>query len=295
MRGSELAELSIFLAVAKHRSFRRTATERGVASSAISHAMRTLEERIGVRLLNRTTRSVSLTEAGARFLADLGPAFDQIAKAHDGLNEFRGSAYGTLRVNVPMSLAPLVLGDVLVPLTRAHPGLKLDIVASDALVDIVEDGFDAGIRLGEKLTQDMIAVRIARTARFTVIGAPTYLAGRQLPKHPRDLADHVCIRYRFPSGKMFDWEFGRGGRSAGGRRRRADHARQPGDDGRSGLGGLRARLRLERIAPRPLSKQAGSCPCLADWCPEIDDLFIYCSSRRHVSAGLRALIDILKA
>src|SRR5579862_6035898 len=160
MNGSELAELATFLAVARLRGFSKAAVERGVASSAVSHSIRSLEERVGVRLLHRTTRSVSLTDAGERFLAELQPAFGQIGKALDTLNDFRGTPFGTLRLNVPASIGTFVLRDVMGPLLKQNPGLHLDVVATDRLVDIVAEGFDAGVRFGERLSQDMVAVRI---------------------------------------------------------------------------------------------------------------------------------------
>ncbi len=189
----------------RQRSFRKAAVERGVASSAISHAIRSLEARVGVRLFHRTTRSVSLTDAGARLFAELQPAFGQIGKALDSLNAFRGTPFGTVRVNVPTSIAPFVLHDVMGPLLRQNPGLHLDIVATDSLVDIVEEGFDAGIRFGERLSQDVVAVRIKPRLRFAVVGSPAYFAGRRMPRTPGDLREHDCIRYRFPSGTIFNW------------------------------------------------------------------------------------------
>lgn len=179
MRASELGEMSTFLAVARHRSFRKAATERGVASSAVSHAIRSLEERIGVRLLQRTTRSVALTDAGERFLAELAPAFEQIARAQESLNTFRETPFGTVRINLPTSIAPFLLRDVMVPLIEENPGLNLDVVATDSLVDIVEEGFDAGIRFGEVLSRDMVAVRIGPVQRLVVVGSPEYLS-----RHP---------------------------------------------------------------------------------------------------------------
>jgi DNA-binding transcriptional LysR family regulator len=293
MRASELGEMSTFLAVAKHRSFRKAATERGVASSAVSHAIRSLEERIGVRLLQRTTRSVALTDAGERFLAELAPAFDQIARAQESLNTFRETPFGTVRINLPTSIAPFLLRDVMVSLIDENPGLNLDIVATDRLVDIVEEGFDAGIRFGEVLSQDMVAVRIGPVQRLVVVGSPAYLRTKAPLEHPRDLARHVGIRYRFPSGKMFNWRFERDG-----------EAIEVEVDGPITLddqelmveaaakgGGLayvwedRARHHLDdgTLAIR-----------LGDWSPMKGDLFLYYPSRRHLSGGLRVLIDRLR-
>jgi len=206
MENAELAELAVFAAVAKHLSFRQAATERGTYSSAISHSIRSLEIRVGVRLFHRTTRSVSLTEAGEMLFARLGPALSDMRAAVDELNSFRATPFGTVRINVPNSIAPFILGDAVELLTR-NPGLKLEIVATDTLFDIVEEGFDAGIRLGERLSQDMIAVRIKSTFRFIVVGSPRYFEGKPTPVTPHDLHHHACIRYAFPSGAILNWEF----------------------------------------------------------------------------------------
>lgn len=294
MHGTELAELSTFLAVARFRSFKQAAVERGVAASAVSHAIRSLEERVGVRLFHRTTRSVSLTEAGERFLEELGPAFGQIEQALDSLNSFRGTPFGTVRINLPTSIAAFVLHDVMGPLIRQNPGLKLDIVATDSLVDIVEEGFDAGIRFGERLMQDMIAVRIKPTLRFSVVGAPAYFKGRNVPQEPADLRDHSCIRYRFPSGTMFDWEFEKDGEAIDievngpitldNQELMAEAALQ--GCGLAYVWDARVKQHLESGA---------LIRCLGDWCAPNNNLFLYYPSRRHLSAGLRAVIDMLKA
>ncbi|MBV8793649.1 MAG: LysR family transcriptional regulator [Hyphomicrobiales bacterium] len=294
MRGAELAELENFVAVARHRSFRKAATERGIVPSAVSHAIRGLEDRVGVRLLRRTTRSVSLTDAGERFLADLEPAFGQIENALDNLNAFRGAPFGTVRLNVPTSIAPFILQDVMGELLQRNPGLRLDIVATDSLVDIVEQGFDAGIRFGERLSQDMVAVRIKPRLRFAVVGSPSYFEGRATPKTPHDLRNHACIRYRFPSGAIFNWEFERNG-----------EALTVDVDGPITLDGqelmIEAALQGCGLAyiwdhrARPYLANGALIGCLDDWCPVYDSLYLYYPSGRHVSAGMRALIDLLKA
>jgi DNA-binding transcriptional LysR family regulator len=293
MAQMELVELSTFLAVARLRSFRKAATERGVAASAISHAIRSLEERVGVRLLHRTTRSVSLTDAGQRLFFELQPAFEQIGNALDSLNAFRGAPFGTVRVNVPASIAPFVLHDVMGPLLQQNPGLQLDIVATDQLVDIVEKGFDAGIRFGERLSQDMVAVRIRPPLRFAVVGSPGYFEGRQIPLAPTDLSEHACIRYRFPSGAILNWEFERqaeaievevnGPITLDGQELMVEAALQG-----CGLAYIYEHRVLEHLARGTLMR------CLEDWCAYDDTLFLYYPSRRHVSAGLRALINMLR-
>jgi DNA-binding transcriptional LysR family regulator len=294
MRGADLAELSTFLTVARQKSFRKAALERGVASSAVSHSIRSLEERVGVRLFHRTTRNVSLTDAGQRFLAELQPAFGQIATALDSLNSFRATPFGVVRINVPASAATIILQDVMAPLLAENPGLQLDIVATDKLVDIVEDGFDAGIRFGERLTQEVVAVRIKTRLRFAVVGSPAYLKGRKLPQVPADLHEHECIRYRFPSGAMFNWEFERGGKeivvevkgplTLDAQELMVEAALQG-----CGLAYVWDARVASHLKSRALIR------CLEDWCPIDDSLYLYYPSRRYVSVGLRALIDKLKA
>ena len=296
MQGAELAELSIFLTVAQLQSFSKAAVERGVAPSAISHAIRKLEQRVGVRLFHRTTRSVALTEAGQRFLADLKPAFGQIGTALDALNLYRDTPFGTVRVNLPTAIAPFVLRDVMGPLLVQNPGLRLDVVATDRLIDIVEEGFDAGIRFGERLSQDMVAVRIRPTLRFAVVASPAYLArtGRKLPKKPADLKQHECIRYRFPSGAIFNWEFARHGErlevevngplTLDGQELMVEAALQA-----CGLAYVWDHRVTDHLKNGTLLR------CLDEWCAPEDGLHLYYPSHRHVSAGLKALIAMLRA
>lgn len=293
MHRTELAELSAFLAVARYRSFKQAAVERSVAASAVSHAIRSLEARVGVRLFHRTTRSVSLTEAGGRLLSELQPAFGQIEKAVDGLNVFRGTPFGTVRINIPNSIAPFVLHNVMGPLIKLNPGLELDIVATDRLIDIVQEGFDAGVRFGERLTQDMIAVRIKPTLRFAVVGSPDYLNARQLPIMPADLRDHSCIRYRYPSGAIYNWQFEKNGEAVNvevsgsitldDQELMVEAALQG-----CGLAYVWDNRIMHHLASGALIR------CLDDWCVPDDGLFLYYPSRRYVSAGLRAVIEILK-
>lgn len=293
MTGGELGELATFLAVAHHRSFRRAAIERGVAASAISHSIRSLEARVGVRVFHRTTRSVSLTEAGERFLAELGPAFGQIGKAVDGLNAYRETPFGTVRINVPNSVAPFVLRDVMGPLLRDNPGLSLDIVATDRLMDIAEDGFDAGIRFREQLPQEMVAVKLRLRPRFAVVGSPAYFADRPLPVEPADLHAHSCIRYRFPSGAFLDWGFERAGETVEVSIRGVltlDDQELMVEAALQGCG--LAYIWDDRVMQHIHSGRL--IRCLDEWCAYDDGLFLYYPSRRHLSAGLRAMIDLLR-
>lgn len=293
MESAELAELAVFAAVAKHLSFRLAAVERGTSASAISHAIRNLESRVGVRLFNRTTRSVSLTDAGAMLFSKLEPAMHDVRAAVDQLNAFRDTPFGKVRINLPNSVAPYVLSDVMRELLTRSPGLKLEIVVTDALVDIVEEGFDAGIRLGERLSPDMVAVRIKKTFRFTVVGSPAYFARRKVPRVPQDLHGHDCIRYAFPSGSMLHWEFYKKGETIQVEvdgPLTVDSQEVMAEAAAQGLG--LAYVWTERAAPYLRDGRLVS--CLDDWCTLDEHLYLYFPSRKYHSAGLRALIEAMK-
>jgi DNA-binding transcriptional LysR family regulator len=293
METAELAELAVFASVAKHLSFRQAATERGTSASAVSHSIRSLETRVGLRLFHRTTRSVSLTEAGEALYTRLQPALAGMRNALDELDSFRATPFGTIRINVPISIAPYVLGEAMDLLT-SNAGLKLEVVATDSLVDIVQEGFDAGIRFGERLSQDMIAVRIRPRFRFAVVGSPNYFEKSRAPVTPHDLHNHACIRYAFPSGKIFNWEFVKDGEMvkvevAG--PLTVDSQELMADAAARGLG--LAYIWEDRAAP--YLRDGRLQRCLEDWCTVDEGLFLYFPSRKHQSAGLRAIIDAMKA
>ncbi|KXV05045.1 LysR family transcriptional regulator [Caballeronia megalochromosomata] len=211
MSEPDLSDLHAFLAVARARGFRQAALLRGVSASSLSEAIRRLETRLGVRLLNRTTRSVTPTEAGERLIERLAPAFADIAGALDAVNGFRDSPTGTLRLNVPRIVSREILPPIVARFLASHPGIKLEISATDTFIDVLAAGFDAGIRYDERIERDMIAVPIGpRTQRFVAVAAPSYLAAHGEPKHPRDLVNHACIGHRFDSGVLAVWEFMRG-------------------------------------------------------------------------------------
>ncbi|MGE7992963.1 LysR substrate-binding domain-containing protein [Pseudomonas sp. NPDC089554] len=293
MRTTDLSELAAFDAVARHRSFRRASEERGVTASAISHAVSNLEARVGIRLLNRTTRSVSLTDAGAMLLSQLSPAFGDIGSALDALNQFRDTPFGKVRINAPNSIAPFVLGPIIGPLIAANPNLELEIVATDRLVDIVEEGFDAGIRLGESLRDGMTAVRINRRLRFTVVGSPGYFEQRPMPKTPADLAEHICIRNMYPSGVGYPWTFGRDGKEIDvevkGPVVLHDHELMI----ETALAGTALAYVWEDRA-RPYIESGRLVACLADWIEPEEWPYLYYPTRRYISAGLRAVIEALR-
>jgi DNA-binding transcriptional LysR family regulator len=294
MRTTDLSELSAFDAVARHRSFRRAGEERGVTASAVSHAVSNLEARVGIRLLNRTTRSVSLTDAGAMLWSRLSPAFDDIGSAMDGLNQFRDTPFGKVRINAPSSIAPFVLGSMLGGLMAANPNLEVEIITTDRLVDIVEEGFDAGVRLGESLREGMTAVRINPRLRFAVVASPAYLAARPAPRAPADLAAHVCLRNCYPSGVRFPWTFEKNGREI---------EVQPtgpftSDDHdlliAAALAGAGLAYVWENRA-EPHLRDGRLVRLLDDWCPPEDWLYLYYPTRKYISAGLRAVITALRA
>lgn len=293
MRATDLSELAAFDAVARHRSFRRASEERGVTASAISHAVSNLESRVGIRLLNRTTRSVSLTDAGAMLLSQLSPAFGDIGSALDALNQFRDTPFGKVRINAPNSIAPFVLGPVLGPLIEANPNLELEIVATDRLVDIVEEGFDAGIRLGESLRDGMTAVKINPRLRLTVVGSRDYFARRPVPKSPADLAGHVCIRNLYPSGVSYPWSFSKGGENIDvdvrGPLALHDHELMI----EAALAGIAIAYVWEDRA-RPYVESGRLVACLTDWIVPEDWLYLYYPTRKYLAAGLRAVIDALR-
>jgi DNA-binding transcriptional LysR family regulator len=290
---TKLTDLSTFADVAEHLSFQRAATARGVTRSAVSHAVANLEATLGLRLLNRNTRSVSLTEPGQLLHDRLSSAFSQIDQALEDVNRFRDTPMGTLRLTVPRAIGVTMMGPVVAALTRDNPGLSIDVSSSDSLIDIVAEGFDAGIRFGERLQQDMIASKIDYPFHFAVVGAPDYFAGRTLPAVPADLKQHSCIRYRFPSGVSFPWEF-----------RKDGSALQVDVEGPIQLddqelmietalaGAGLAFVFAERIQSQLQSGRLVR--CLEDWTPQFSNLFLYYPDRAYVSAGLRVLIDLLR-
>src|SRR5271169_1854869 len=212
---AELGDLTAFVTVARAGGFREAARASGGSASSFSEAVSRLETKLGVRLLNRTTRSVAPTEAGARLLDRLGPALGEVEAALDVVNGFRDRPAGTLRLNVPVSAARLVLPRIVPPFLAAYPDIRLEVIAEDGFVDMLAAGCDAGIRYDERLEQDMIAIPIGpREQRFATAASPAYLDRHGRPDHPRDLLDHACLRSRFASGAMTAWEFERDGEVA---------------------------------------------------------------------------------
>lgn len=288
-----LGDLTAFAAIAAHRSFRKAADELELSPSTLSHMMRVLEQNIGVRLLHRTTRSVSATEAGERLFARLQPVLRDLDLALAEVDAFRDRPNGTLRINSGEIGARLLLRSVVPTFLARYPEMRLDLVTEGKLVDIVADGFDAGVRLGEAVPQDMIAVRFGGETRFVVVASPNYLAGREPPRTPDDLKDHNCIGIRMPSGKLYRWEFEKHGQElaiAAMGSLTLDHIELMTESAADGIG---LAFVPERSA-RPYVENGKLIVLLEDWCPSIPGLFLYYPGHRHVPPGLRAFIDVLK-
>lgn len=294
----DLSELNAFLAVARAGGFREAARSGGASASGLSEAVRRLEARLGVRLLNRTTRSVAPTEAGARLIERLGPALGEVAAAIDVVNVFRDRPAGTLKLNVPVSAARIVLPAILPGFLAAYPDIQVEIVAQDNFVDLLAAGCDAGIRYDERLEQDMIAVPIGpRVQRFAAAAAPSYLARHGIPGHPRDLLDHRCLRGRFESGRLIPWEFARGDETI--------VVEPPAalvvtvgsaidlllDVAEQGAGVVT----LFEDWLKPHFARGALAPVLEDWWESFPGPFLYYPGRRLVPAPLRAFIDHVKA
>jgi DNA-binding transcriptional LysR family regulator len=288
-----LAELRAFMAVAEHRSFRRAADLLGITRSSLSHIMRGLEDRLGARLLHRTTRSVSLTDTGERLLKRIDPLMSGLDAALEDVAGEQGRLTGELRINGSEGAIRLLLQEIVPQFMARYPGITLDLVAEGKLVDIVGEGFDAGIRLGEAVPRDMIAVRLSPDMRFLAVASPDYLAAHPAPETPDDLARHQCLRQRLPSGKRYRWEF----------QKRAEEVAMdvPGsltldntqlmvEAAQNGLG---IAYVPEDYAQAAL-KEGRLKTVLDDWCPPIPGLFLYFSGNRHVPASLRALIELVR-
>ena len=294
----DLSDLTAFVTVARARGFRDGARLSGASASSLSEAIRRLESQLGVRLLNRTTRSVAATEAGQRLLERLAPALSEIEDAIDVVNRFRDRPAGTLRLNVPTSAARLVLPAIVPPFLAAYPDITLDIIADESFVDLLQTGCDAGIRYDERLEQDMIAVPIGpRTQCFATAAAPAYLDRAGRPQHPTDLLRHACLRGRFASGAMLAWEYERGGETirvepTGPLVVRLGTATDLAVDAAIAGTGI---VQIFEDWLRPHLQSGALEPVLEDWWPSFSGPFLYYPGRRHLPAPLRAFVDFIKA
>jgi DNA-binding transcriptional LysR family regulator len=294
MPRQNINDLVGFLAVARERSFTKAAAKVGVSQSALSHTVRGLEERLNIRLLTRTTRSVAPTDAGERLLRGLGPRFDEIETELAALSELQDKPSGTIRITAGEHAANAVLWPALAKLLPDYPGIVIEIVVDYGLTDIVTERFDAGVRLGEQVAKDMIAVRIGPDMRWTVVGSPSYFARHPRPKTPQDLTAHACINLRLPTyGGIFAWEFEKGGREL--------KARVEGPVVFNNLA-LRVNAALVGLGLAYLPEDQVRAqiadgqliPVLRDWCPTFSGYHLYYPSRRQHTPAFALLVDALR-
>lgn len=293
MQRTGLTELNAFIEIATHRSFRQAAVKLGMSPSALSHAIRGLEQSLGVRLLNRTTRSVAPSEAGERLLERLRPALRDIADALQEVNEFRSTPAGSIRINCSEAGARILLGPVVGEFLKRYPQVQLDIITEGRPVDIVAEGFDAGVRLFESVPQDMIAVRFGPDLRFAAVASPDYFRGRAKPAVPDDLLEHDCIRFRFPTGQIYRWNFEKGGRPGS-----VDVKGSLTLDNQqlmveAALNGMGIAWVLELNVMQHL-EEGRLVRVLEDWSPTFAGLCLYYPGHRHVPPALRAFADMLR-
>jgi DNA-binding transcriptional LysR family regulator len=289
MQDFDLRDLEAFLAVARTQNFRRAALEQRVSVSSLSQRLRDLEERLGVRLMNRTTRSVASTEAGELLLARVGPAMRDVEAALEQVRGLRDVPSGRLRINAPPPAVDLVLAPMVAPFLAKYPQVDLEIVAESAFVDIVAEGFDAGVRYGEHLAQDMIAVSLGSLQRYAVVASRDYVAQHGRPMQPKDLLDHPCIRTRFGSGAMLDWEFEKAGRIVKVSPPAKLIATYLGPALRAVHDGVGFWLTFEGYV-RYGVKSGALVSVLDDWCPPFPGPFLYYPSRRQPPPALAAFV-----
>ena len=294
MRGAEYGDLASFVAVAEALSFRRASVRLGLSPSALSHAIRELEARLGARLLNRTTRSVALTDAGQALFDRLRPAFADIAGAVEAVRAYRDRPSGTVRINLPKLAAHRVLTPAFGRFTRAYPEVRLEVTVDDGLTDIVAGGFDAGVRPGERLQRDMVAVRITPDLRTAVVGSPAYFVARPAPLTPEDLQDHACINYRWSGGgALYRWPFQREGKAFDVQVEGPLTLNDTDLILAAALEGVGLACLLEdRVAPDLAAGRLVR--VLEDWSPTFPGFFLYYAGRRQTPPALRALIDFLQ-
>lgn len=288
-----LAELSALTLIVTHRSFRKAADELGLSASTLSHMMRTLEANLGVRLLNRTTRSVAPTSAGERLVTRMAPLLREFELALEEVNAFRDLPSGSLRISASEPAARILMEAILPQFLARFPQMSVDLVTDGRLVDIVAEGFDAGIRLGESVPQDMIAVALGPPMRFITVASPDYLEQHPTPSTPDDLQRHRCIAFRMPSGKPYRWEFEKYGQAltvntSG--NLTLDNVEIMADAAVRGLG--IAYVPEHTVAQHMKAKRLVS--VLEDWCPPGPGLFLYYPGHRHVPVGLRAFIEVVR-
>ncbi len=293
MRGSEFAELRAFIEVIELGNFGKAAVELGMAPSTLSQTIRKLEERLGLRLINRTTRSVSLTEAGEQLLARIRPAFAELDAAVESINDFRDRPVGTLRLSVSSIPAQMILAPLLKRFLSTYPGIQMEIAVDNTDADIVKGRFDAGIRYGRRIAQDMVMVRASPPSRIIAVASPEYLSLHPMPKVPEDLQNHSCIRFRLGNRQLLSWEF--------------EKNRKKIEIGVAGqlivndvdlmVKATRDGIGIGYIAESYIAEEIGRgelIPMLDEWSPSYGSWYLYYTSRQHMSAPLKAFANFIR-
>src|SRR6266446_1264740 len=294
MQRGNLDDLLAFLAVGRERSFTKAAAKLGMSQSSLSHTIRELEARLGGRLLTRTTRSVAPTQAGERLLQNIGPRFEEIDAELAAVRDLREKAAGTIRITAMEYAADAILLPKLAKLMREYPDIKVEIIIDYGLTDIVAERYDAGVRSGEQVAKDMIAVRVGPDMRMAVVGAPSYLANRPLPKRPQDLTGHNCINLRLPTyGGLYAWEFEKGGRELRVRVEGQFVLNGTAAMLKAALGGLGLAYVPEDLV-LPYLAEGQLKRVLEDWCPPYSGYHLYYTSRRLSSPAFALLVDALR-
>jgi len=294
MDRDNVADLIAFITIAQERSFTRAAARIGVSQSALSHALSRLEKRLGVRLMTRSTRSVSPTDAGERLLATVAPRFQEVDAALAQVSAFRDKPAGTIRISAGEHAVNAVLWPRLQAFTRDYPDIQLEIIADNGFVDIVAQRYDAGVRLGEQLAKDMIAVRIGPDWRMAIVGTPGYFEGRTLPLSPQDLTEHVCINLRLPTyGGNYAWEFEHGGRRLNVRVEGQLAFSSSAHILSAALVGSGLACVPEDIV-QPYVKTGELVRVLENWMPVFDGYHLYYPGRRQTSPAFARLIEALR-
>lgn len=293
MRGAEFAELRAFVMVVELGNFGRAAAELGMAPSTLSQTIRKLEERLGLRLINRTTRSVSLTEAGEHLLGRIRPAFSELDAAVESINDFRDRPVGMLRLSVSNIPAQMILAPLLKQFLSDYPGIQMEIAVDNSDADIVKGRFDAGIRYGRRIAQDMVMVRASKPSRIIAVASPDYLSRHPLPKVPEDLQNHSCIRFRLGNRQLLSWEF--------------EKNRKKIEIGVSGqlivndvdlmVKATRDGIGIGYVAEAYIAEEIRRgelVPMLSEWSPGYGSWYLYYASRRHMSAPLKAFAGFIR-
>jgi DNA-binding transcriptional LysR family regulator len=309
MKRDELNDLAAFVVVADEMSFTRAASKLGISASALSHAMKALEERLGLQLLARTTRKVSTTEAGSRLLQTLRPAFEDISTALIALSNLRDRPAGTLRITMPRHAAISVLWPMMPDFLAAHPDIRIEMTIDEGLTDIIESRYDAGIRFGEKVAKDMVAVRVSHDVRWAVVGSPAYFTNHPVPDTPQDLVEHRCINYRFSTSEgLYLWEFEQNGRFSQGEATFAKAEATPTfqirvdgnlifNDGDLILAAALAGQGLGYLLEDQITAHVAEgrlIQVLPEWCPTSSGYYLYHPNRRQTPSALAALVNALR-